>query len=83
MLFFQEIFGHCLLPFLFIRLTVAVGASERFTNPPDGASDLTYTLGSIIQITWQTELERIALTLFHEDGTSLEYLRKSFQDLCV
>lgn len=83
MLFFQEIFGQGLLPFLFIRLTVAVGASERFTNPPNDASGLTFTLGSLIQITWQTDLERIALTLFHVDGAGLEYLRKSFQDLCV
>lgn len=77
MLLFRGILGQVFLS-LFIRSKAAARASERFTNPAPGALDLTYTRGSIIQITWQTDLERIALTLFHGTGTEadLEYLRK-------
>lgn len=70
-------FGQVLLSVLFIRLTAVAGASERFTNPPENAKDLTYVLGSNIQITWQTDLEFVALTLFQTDENGLEYLRKS------
>lgn len=51
--------------------------SNRFTNP-DPESESIYTLGSVIEITWETDLERIALTLWHLNRTDFEYLRKSY-----
>lgn len=78
MLLFQDILGQVflLLSFL-IGLSMAAAPLEKFTNPPLSDSVLTYTRGSIIQITWETHLKRIALTLWHVDGNDLEYLRKS------
>lgn len=73
MLLFQDLLGRVFLSFLFIRLTTA----EGFTNPPKTTSDLTYTSGNIIQITWQSDLERIALTLWHVGSDVFEYLRES------
>ncbi|MCJ1422863.1 hypothetical protein MMC29_000743 [Sticta canariensis] len=47
---------------------------NRFTNP---GSESTYTRGSLIQITWETDLERIALTLWHVNRNDFEYLPDS------
>ena len=52
-------------------------SSEGFDNPPDGVEDLSYPLGQLIQVTWHSNLERIALTLWHTGGDDYEYLRKS------
>lgn len=74
MLLSKEILGHVILSLSF--LIGLSWAAENFTNPPPGSS-ATYTRGSIIQITWETHLKRIALTLWSEESDNLEYLRKS------
>ncbi|MCJ1422862.1 hypothetical protein MMC29_000742 [Sticta canariensis] len=78
MLLFQAILGQVVLLLSFlIGLSLAAAPLEMFTNPPTGATGLTYTRGSIIQITFETHLRRIALTLWYGDGTDLEYLPDS------
>ena len=80
MLYLQEILGQVALSFLFIRLTVAAAAatSDHFINPPDDtdltAPESTFTRGSVVQLSWQTNLTRIALTLWHSTSDLFEYL---------
>lgn len=76
MLLFQDLLGRVFLSFLFIRLITA----EGFTNPSSNTvtnSDSAFTSGDIIQITWQTDLARIALTLWHVGSSDFEYLGES------
>ena len=79
MLYLQEILRQVALLILFIRLTVAAAAtSDHFINPPDDtnltAPESTFTLGSLVQLSWQTNLTRIALTLWHSTSDLFEYL---------
>ncbi|MCJ1467047.1 hypothetical protein MMC07_005669 [Pseudocyphellaria aurata] len=76
MLRFQDSLWHVLIWITFVRLTAAA-TSGHFTNPPVDGSRSTYTRGDLVQITWQTDLERIALTLWHLNGTDFEYLPDS------
>lgn len=82
MLLFQAILGQVfLLSSFLIGLSMAAAQLEMFTNPPGSplsTSGVTYTRGSLIQITWETHLKQVALTLWHQgDEHDLEYLRKS------
>ena len=87
MLYLQGILAQVILSFLFIRLTEGQATSERFIDPPadtDNARALTYTRGALVQIVWQTDLERIALTLWHSTSEPFEYLGYlGKKDLCV
>ena len=77
MLYLQEILGQVVLSFLFIRLTVAAATSGHFIDPPDRFGPTpasTYTRGEVVQITWQTNLSRIVLTLWHTTSNDFEYL---------
>ena len=79
MLYLQEILFQVALSFLFIRLTVAAAAtSDHFINPPADtdltAPESTFTRGSVVQLSWQTNLTRIALTLWHSTSDLFEYL---------
>ncbi|MCJ1262313.1 hypothetical protein MMC22_002183 [Lobaria immixta] len=77
MLYLQGILAQVILSYLFIRLTEGAAASERFIDPPDdidNARGLTYTRGALVQIVWQTDLDRIALTLWHSASAPFEYL---------
>ena len=80
MLYLQEILGQVVLLFLFIQFPVAAAAtSDHFINPPDSTDDArvsTFTRGSVVQLTWQTDLDQIALTLFHSSTMVFEYLGK-------
>jgi len=66
-------------------LSVAVNAvaSNVFTNPPDGATKLSYQEGTILEITWVSDLQTVALTLWPTTNAneSFEYLRKSTDTL--
>lgn len=73
MLLFEDSLRQAFLSLLIIRL---IGAD--FTTPPDYSSpDLNYTFGSIIPITWQTDLKRITLSIFSNKDQSWNDLRKS------
>lgn len=78
MLFFPRALDEIIVPLLFICLTAAAATSDHFTNPPDGATGLAYTRGSILEVTWETNLPRIALTLWRVEAGTYSYLpRKS------
>ncbi|MCJ1262314.1 hypothetical protein MMC22_002184 [Lobaria immixta] len=87
MLYLQEILGQVVLSFLFIRLTVAAATSGRFIDPPDKSDTFdtgpasTYTRGEVVQVTWQTNLSRIALTLWHSTSKDFEYLGKATENI--
>lgn len=67
----------------FIHLTAGAAMSNHFTNPRND-SELTYTLGSDIQITWETDFDRVSLRIYHFKRTDIDYmlasnlLRKSY-----
>ncbi len=64
--FLSVLFG---LHFLLRVVEVAGG----FTNPPP-SSQLYYQEGALVNITWDSPLKRIALTLWHNVDTDFEYL---------
>ncbi|MCJ1268766.1 hypothetical protein MMC22_008654 [Lobaria immixta] len=74
MLFFPRALGEIIVPFLSICLIAAAATSDHFTNPPDGATGLAYTRGSILEVTWETDLPRISLTLWHMKANKYQYL---------
>ena len=81
---YSKLFTYCSsrVSFKFIWRTAAAAmtGSDHFTNPSSDGSGLTYTFGSIVQIAWETSLERITLTLWSVNATGFDYLRKSLSD---
>lgn len=83
MLLSQKMFRQVLLLFLSIRLAAASATSELFTNPPNDGLDVSYANGSVIVITWKSDLEKVSLTLFNQHVNDWAYLRKSLYNLFV
>lgn len=78
---YSTLLSDTLLVFVSRLSTAAAAMLNHFTNPPND-SILTYSLGSDIQITWETDFDRVALTMFHLTRTpyelDFEYIRKSY-----
>jgi hypothetical protein len=67
-----------------VQLVAVLAFTGNFITPPPGTANtpnVTYQNGSIVQITWQSDLDYVALTMWPTKGGDLEYLRMSFRAL--
>lgn len=51
-----------------------IAADERFIVPSNDSKSLSYREGSMLNLAWDTSLDRIALTLWQDGIDSLEYI---------